>query len=117
MFSKKAPKTRITKVLGPLRTSAIDSSVTNLERWSQVRRCHRCGSTHEQQGERVLKCGDCGAHFAPFFYSELTPDALAVGTPESLVISSAKDYRPLVGFTWWWNDSVFESGESVMPRA
>src|SRR4051812_44833301 len=103
MFSKKAPKTRITKVKGALRTSAIDSSVTKLDDWAQVRRCHRCGATHEQLGARVLKC-DCGAHFAPYLYSELTPDALAIGTPESLVLSSAKNFRPLIGITWWWHD-------------
>jgi hypothetical protein len=123
MFSRKAPKTRSQKSLGKvpavgsLRTSAVDASVTNLDQWSEARRCHHCGSTHEELGGRVLKCGECGAHFAPFFFSELTPDALLGGASESLAISSAKNYRPLVGFTWWWHDSSLESGESVMPRA
>jgi hypothetical protein len=129
MFSRKSDKkpgrkqglgSRFTvkpEFLGPLRTSAVDTSITSLEEWSQVRRCHKCGGFHEQHAGRVLKCSDCGAHFAPFFYSELTPDALAVGCPESLVISSAKNYRPLVGLTWWWTDLSTDAGESVMPRA
>lgn len=92
--------------------------------WSQIRRCHRCGETHEAHGIRVLGCRFCGARFAPFFFSELTPDALLetaqtpLAKPKSLAFSSAKKYRPLIGFTWWWEDSVRSGrGELLMPRA
>lgn len=90
-----------------------------LAKWSQIRRCHRCGETHEENGTRVIGCKACGAHFAPYFYSELTPEALAqpIVKAESLVLKSAKKFRPVIGVTWWWNDSDSLSGESTMPKA
>jgi hypothetical protein len=95
----------------------------SIEAWSQFRRCHRCGSTQESHGDRVLSCAGCKAHFAPYFFADLTPEALAdarfvlKSKPASLVLSDAKRYRPIVGITWWWNDAPSPSGESVMPRA
>lgn len=113
MFSKKtrrAPDQCLAKNLGGTAADNVLSS------WTQVRRCHRCGTVHQQLGDRVFKCEDCGAHFAPYFYAEYTPDSLATSERESLVLSTPKNYRPVVGISWWWSDSS-PSGESIMPRA
>ena len=91
--------------------------------WIQVRRCHRCGKTHEGQGERVEKCEACGAHFAPYFFADLTPSVLSdpeifpVPKPYSLAIQDARNYRAIIGVTWWWSDAAYLAGETRMPRA
>lgn len=94
----------------------------DLVSWSHVRRCHRCDGVCEQAGERVDRCPACGARFAPFFFSDLTPQILMeIGKgrfklSESL-ISDRPSYRPLVGFSWWWSETSSPSGEKLMPRA
>ncbi|CAN5684504.1 hypothetical protein BH10BDE1_BH10BDE1_00540 [soil metagenome] len=94
-----------------------------VDTWTQIRRCHRCLLAVEANGERVLACPGCRAHFAPYFFADLTPEALAEARfvfkskPASLVLSTAKRYRPIVGISWWWNDANSPSGEPVMPRA
>lgn len=106
---------------GILKTRSVHERVF----WEHVRRCHRCDHVHELRGERVESCGACGAHFAPFFFAEVTPDVLSATEstqkpkPESLVLSKATAYRPLVGFTWWWSSDAMgdEPGEKWMPRA
>lgn len=123
MFSKKSrtAKRPAQKVIASLRLTGVDSSITSLIGWSQIRRCHRCGETHAESGERVPKCGSCGANFAPYFFAELTPDSLSQVAlefkPQSMVLSEVKHYRPVIGITWWWNESEQNSGETIMPRA
>ncbi len=88
--------------------------------WSQLRRCHRCFSFNESLGDRVFKCGACKAHFAPYFFAEFKPEALS-SRAQSLVLTSAKRYRPVVGLTWWWTESDTSSdnssGERFIARA
>lgn len=95
--------------------------------WSHVRRCHKCGHITEATGERVLSCASCATHFAPFFFAELTPEAIVAeglkdhnskkdhtaddttlvnrAAPTSLALSTARNYRAVVGLTWWWSDA------------
>ncbi len=94
-----------------------------LDDWVQIRRCHRCGVTHEERGQRVDQCADCGARFAPFFFAELTPDVLSDGVifpqpkPRSLALKDSRNYRAVVGVTWWWCETNERAGETRMPRA
>lgn len=88
-------------------------------KWSHVRRCHKCGHVTESTGERVLSCDSCATHFAPFFFAELTPEAIVeavktqsrdmsianTASPTSLAFSTARNYRAVVGLTWWWSDA------------
>lgn len=62
--------------------------MVTLLRWS----CNRCGEGHttglpaepEERGERVLRCGRCGAVYAP---SEVVPAASASAAPAVDVLS------------------------------
>lgn len=88
-------------------------------KWSHVRRCHKCGHVTESTGERVLSCDACATHFAPFFFAELTPEAIVqavktqgqdmsianTASPTSLAFSTARNYRAVVGLTWWWSEA------------
>lgn len=91
--------------------------------WSQVRRCHRCDQTLIGVSTRVAKCDRCGARFAPFFFAELTPRILSESKVSvhfkvaTLVATSPRHYRPLVGLTWWWRDGDGPAGETIMVRA
>lgn len=105
-----------------LKKKSIEGSC-RLDDWIQVRRCHRCGGMHEVRGERVDRCDDCGARFAPFFFAELTPEVLMDAAdvpsvkPRSLALKDARNYRAIVGVTWWWCESNSAAGETQMPRA
>lgn len=95
------------------------SEAESLEGWSQVRRCHRCGHFHMEASGRVEACASCGARFAPFFFAEHTPESLERrGRPASLALKDARQYRPVFGVTWWWNESDGLASEFArMPRA
>lgn len=69
-----------------------------------IRRCHRCGHTHEQRGSRVDRCPHCQQCFAPFFFVPETPGFDKI----------AALYRPLEGFTAGWFDGPeeFDPGRS-----
>lgn len=97
----------------------IWTTETTETNWSQARRCHRCGHFHIEAGGRVTTCASCGAHFAPFFFAEYTPETLERGgRPASLSLKNARRYRPVLGITWWWNSADGVSAEfSRMPRA
>ena len=67
-------------------------------------RCHVCGHTSENTGDRITHCSQCQKPIGRFYYFD---DRLtAIYTDESLRPEySAQEVKPLWGLTAYWETS------------
>lgn len=70
-----------------------------------IRRCHVCDTVNEGQNKFLLKCQDCGKHFAPFFYyDEGHQIQIRDDGAHTSVWSLIEGYHPLWGISTYWEE-------------
>lgn len=78
---------------------------------THVRRCHVCGTVNEVEGAAVHRCSDCGKHLAPFyFFEESRLEGVRDDQPEMSLWASSEGYRPLYGFSTYWQEEEIKGG-------
>ena len=92
-------------------SSGVNLNSTAPQHW---RRCHVCGHVEEVAASPVTSCSCCGKVFAPFFFASEKDATLSVDGPtREVTCSDTANYRPLLGFTIYWEQEIAEG----KPRA